>query len=301
MPSAIGSKTFLIRARDSFEIVIGVSPRRRGSARSRAANASNASARRLQTSRGPAAGSRRRRPRAGGRGATTRAAATARRGRSARATVASPSARRRTMRSRFTSARTLWKTRSWRSSSGWATAAAMVLRTRAGEGDRVDGLRLGGWCVSRSASTDGLYQSAVDARPAGARRARHGSRSMLGVEVATTTPRPWSADGGLPIAASLLAVVRDRRFLAGLELMITAVALPSILGRPRRPDRRLRLDRAAQGELDHQRLPARLHPDDAAGRPAGRPVGRPPAVHRRARRVHGRARRWPAPPRRSTS
>ncbi len=59
-------------------------------------------------------------------------------------------------------------------------------------------------------------------------------------------------------------------------------------GRPGRLGRQLRLDRAAQGELDHQRLPAGLHRDDAAGRPAGRPVGRPPAVPGRARRVHRR-------------
>jgi hypothetical protein len=50
-------------------------------------------------------------------------------------------------------------------------------------------------------------------------------------------------------------------FLAGLELMITAVAFilddwPTAGGSA---------DRAPQGELDHQRLP-RVHPRDAAGR-----------------------------------
>ena len=59
-------------------------------------------------------------------------------------------------------------------------------------------------------------------------------------------------------------------------------------GRPGRSEQRIRLDRAAQGELDHQRLPAGLHPDHADGRPAGRPVGRPAAVHGRARGLHVR-------------
>ena len=50
------------------------------------------------------------------------------------ATLASPSARRRTMRSRFTSARALWKARSSRRSSGWRTIDAIVERKRAGVG-----------------------------------------------------------------------------------------------------------------------------------------------------------------------
>ena len=54
------------------------------------------------------------------------------------ATLASPSARRRTMRRRFTSARALWKARSSRRSSGWRTIEAMVERNRAGVGT-------GGW------------------------------------------------------------------------------------------------------------------------------------------------------------
>ena len=70
-------------------------------------------------------------------------------------------------------------------------------------------------------------------------------------------------------------------FLAGLELMVTAVALPSILvdlADPRTGTAWVELRKAS---LDHQRLPAGLHPDDAAGRPAGRPVGRAAAVHGR--------------------
>ena len=46
------------------------------------------------------------------------------------------SARRRTIRRRFTSARALWTRRSSRSSSGWTTADAIVERMRAGDGDR---------------------------------------------------------------------------------------------------------------------------------------------------------------------
>ena len=72
-------------------------------------------------------------------------------------------------------------------------------------------------------------------------------------------------------------------------------------GRPRRSEQRIRLDRAAQGQLDHQRLPAGLHPDHAHGRPAGRPVGRPAAVHGRARRSSRSGRRSPGLPSRSTS
>ncbi len=49
-----------------------------------------------------------------------------------------------TMRSRLTSASTLWKRRSSRRSSGWSTADAIVLRMRAGEGDTGGGdLRCG--------------------------------------------------------------------------------------------------------------------------------------------------------------
>ena len=51
------------------------------------------------------------------------------------------------MRRRFTSAMTLWKARSWRRSSGWATAAAIVPRTRAGEGDRAEDSGWGGAAV----------------------------------------------------------------------------------------------------------------------------------------------------------
>ena len=50
-------------------------------------------------------------------------------------TVAGPSARRRTIRSRLTSARTLWKRRISRRSSGMSTTDAIVLRIRARDGD----------------------------------------------------------------------------------------------------------------------------------------------------------------------
>ena len=53
------------------------------------------------------------------------------------ATVASASARRRTIRSRLTSARALWTSRSSRRSFGWTTTDASVDRMRAGDGDRV--------------------------------------------------------------------------------------------------------------------------------------------------------------------
>ena len=53
-------------------------------------------------------------------------------------TVAGPSARRRTMRSRLASARTLWNRRSSRRSSGMSTTDAIVLRIRARVGDTGD-------------------------------------------------------------------------------------------------------------------------------------------------------------------
>src|SRR5436190_16670587 len=65
------------------------------------------------------------------------------------------------MRRRFTSAIALWEARSWRRSSGWATAAAIVPRTRAGEGDKGSGLRCGRRGLRRCCINRGLYQSAL--------------------------------------------------------------------------------------------------------------------------------------------
>ncbi len=61
-------------------------------------------------------------------------------------------------------------------------------------------------------------------------------------------------------------------------------------GRPRRRRWVLGLGRAAPGELDHQRLPARVHRGHAAGRRPRGPVGRPPPVPRCADGVRGRVR-----------
>ena len=94
----------------------------------------------------------------------------------------------------------------------------------------------------------------------------------------------------------LLAVFGTGVFLAGLELMITAVALPSILA-----DLAESWIGAPAGLLDHQRLPAGLRADDAAGRPPGRPVGCPPALPGRPRRLRGRVGAGRAAPSRSTS
>ncbi len=175
---------------------------------------------------------------------------------------------RRRMRSRFTSAMTLWKARNWRRSSGWTTAAAMVERTRAGDGDI--GLR----CWPSGCINDGLYQCSLmlfgaraacqeAARPmpagraAGAQEAHpsmvqgkrnHPTRDDPRQIVPLERSRSGRArDAGTPGPAGLrrrphytppmerrtafvlLAVFGTGVFLAGLELMITAVALPSIL------------------------------------------------------------------------
>ncbi len=99
----------------------------------------------------------------------------------------------------------------------------------------------------------------------------------------------------------LLAVVGAGVFLAGLELMVTAVALPSILADLADPSSGSAWVELRKAVVDHQRLPAGLHPDDADGRSAGRPVGRAPAVPRCAGRVHRRVRAGRARPRRWTS
>ena len=92
------------------------------------------------------------------------------------------------MRRRFTSAMTLWKARSWRSSSGWATAAAIVPRTRAGEGDRAMTPASGGgasWHINH-----GLYQSPL----------MLGRRSAVSSRLAwkTTQQRPGRMVHGQP-------------------------------------------------------------------------------------------------------
>ena len=51
-----------------------------------------------------------------------------------------------------------------------------------------------------------------------------------------------------------------------------------------------RLDRPGPGQLDHQRVPARLRRGHAAGGSRRRPVGRAPDVRHRARAVHRRVR-----------
>ena len=128
---------------------------------------------------------------------------------------------------------------------------------------------------------------------------------------AADTLRAWTAVRRSCCSSSSASGV----FLAGLELMITAVALPSILADLVDANRTVRLDRAAQGELDHQRLSARLHPrrcrwpagwptsgapggcSSAAlaifivGSRAGRAWPRPRPAHRGAARPGGRRRR----------
>ena len=98
------------------------------------------------------------------------------------------------------------------------------------------------------------------------------------------TRRRWTAGPALV----LLGVFGDRR-VPGRPRADDHGRRPALdPRRPRRGERDVRLGGAAQGELDHQRLPARVHPDDAARRPPRRPVGRPPPGHGRAGRLHGR-------------
>ena len=125
------------------------------------------------------------------------------------------------MRRRLTSARALCTTRSSRSSSGWRTALAIVLRTRA----RV-GLRAGGSVVGEPRRINGgLYQRwlILGAHVARCQDGRRASRA------AATSPAVYPRGVSRFNAWSLLAVFGIGVFLAGLELMITATALPSIL------------------------------------------------------------------------
>src|SRR3990170_4679334 len=100
-------------------------------------------------------------------------------------TVASRWARRRTIRSRFTSARVLWMRRIARRSSGWSTTDAMVERMRAGEGLR-GRLRLRPSRRSGRRINGGLYQYALMRRHVsrvGRRRRSHGPLDLPDDEV----------------------------------------------------------------------------------------------------------------------
>ncbi len=75
-------------------------------------------------------------------------------------TVDGVSARRRTMRSRFTSASARWNVRRSRRSSGWSTIEASVPRIRAGEGDRMrlQGVGLGAFARRGTRLNTHLYK-----------------------------------------------------------------------------------------------------------------------------------------------
>ena len=86
----------------------------------------------------------------------------------------------------------------------------------------------------------------------------------------------------------LLAVIGVGVFLAGLELMVTAVALPSILADladPNSGSAWIELRKASWIINGYLLVYILTMPH---GRPAGRPVGRPAAVHGRAGRLHDR-------------
>jgi hypothetical protein len=99
---------------------------------------------------------------------------------------------------------------------------------------------------------------------------------------------------------ALLGVLSAGVFLAGLELMVTAVALPKII-----------LDFSSNAQnpvlgapslvVDRERLPARVHRRDAARGPDGRRLGRPTACSSARSRCSRSDRCSPAGPRRSTS
>ena len=108
----------------------------------------------------------------------------------------------------------------------------------------------------------------------------------------------WTAGPALV----LLAVFGAGVFLAGLELMITAVALPSILAdlvAPNGTSAWIELRKASWIINGYLLVYILMMP--LAG-PAGRPVGRPPARSMiGARRSSWSARCWPGWPRTSTS
>ena len=135
---------------------------------------------------------------------------------------------------------------------------------------------------------DGLYQSALILW-------RASQLVSTGLDL-VDQPRLYPARVSRFTAWSLLAVFGIGVFLAGLELMITAIGAAVDPARPRghRPARQARVHRAPPRVLDRQRLPARVRRRDAAGRPAGRPVGRPAAVPRRRSSSSSSARSWPA-------
>ena len=110
-------------------------------------------------------------------------------------------------------------------------------------------------------------------------RVRGAPARVAGASIASASTVPVTAytpgRGPLPRrdALVLLAVLGTGVFLAGPGADDHG-GRPAVDRRRTSPD----LDPPARGLLDHQRLPARVRRDDAAGRPAGGPVGRPPAV-----------------------
>ncbi len=89
-----------------------------------------------------------------------------------------------------------------------------------------------------------------------------------------------------PLQARAARRVRDRRVPGRPGTDDHGRRLAVHPGGPRGPGWDVRLGRTAQGQLDRQRLSARLHPHDAAGGPPGGPVGSASAVPGSAGGLH---------------
>src|SRR4051794_39634608 len=129
------------------------------------------------------------------------------------------------MRRRFTSAMTLWKARNWRRSSGWATAAAMVPRTRAGEGDR-GRLRVGAGSWSHQPR---FISIAVDATRTSAAMSRGSAPTSR-----TRAPRPPPTQtltvdrSGRPLHRGQMTAAALDRLLAVLVAALAVTGLVSL-------------------------------------------------------------------------
>src|SRR6185503_8615137 len=165
-------------------------------------------------------------------------------------TVASATARARTIRRRLTSARALWTRRSSRSSSGWRTALAIVLRTWAREGLRSS---LREWRRGDRINR-GLYQWWLILGAAARRCQGSGVYPRSGEPVQRLEPPGRLRDRRLP-----------RRARAPDHGDGAAIDPP----RPRHHGRagEAGLRRAPARLVDRQRLPARLCRGDAPCRP----------------------------------
>ena len=138
-------------------------------------------------------------------------------------------------------------------------------------------------------------------RPAG--RAGHGLRGPgrpvdlkelgrpAGRPACLTGPDRYTRSDGSPLRARAARRLRHGRVPCRARTVDHGGGAALDPGGPGRRQRLVGVGRAAQSQLDHQRLPARLHPGDAPCREAVRPLGHPPAVPGGARDLRRRVAR----------